>query len=232
MKRSDEAPPLGKGTGLTGPPEGVPIRIVLADDHAVVRQALCLLLAGAGLEVVGEASDGREAVRLVQELQPDVAVLDVVMPVMNGLDAARGILKVSAGAKCILLTSRHDDRLLLEALEAGVRGCVLKSHQAEDLIRVIKDVAAGGMHLSPTMSRSMDEAYRSTTVRSPDPLTARERQVLQLVAEGKRPREVAEILGMSVKTAEAHRTHLTKKLGVHNTAGLVRYALRRGFIEL
>jgi two-component system, NarL family, response regulator NreC len=210
----------------------MPLRIVLADDHVVVRQALCLLLAGAGLEVVGEAADGHEAVRLAHELEPDVAILDLVMPLLNGLDAAREIQQSCPRTKALLLTSRQDEQLILSALQAGIRGCVLKTCQAQDLIRAIHDVAGGGVYLSPAVSRSVVEAYRSGAALAPEPLTARERQVLQLIAEGKRTREVAQILGVSVKTAEAHRTHIMKKLGITQTAGLVRYALKRGFSEL
>jgi DNA-binding NarL/FixJ family response regulator len=210
----------------------MPVRLVLADDHVIVRQGLGLLLAGAGFEVVGEASDGHEAVRLVRRLEPDVAVLDLVMPLLNGLDAAREIHQDSSRTKVILLTSRHEEQLVLEALQAGIRACVLKNHQAENLIRAIQDVVAGGVYLSPGMSRSLVDAYRSRTALPPDPLSVRERQVLQLIAEGKRTREIADLLGVSVKTAESHRTHITKKLGISQTAGLVRYALQRGLSQL
>ena len=161
-----------------------------------------------------------------------MAVLDVVMPLLNGLDAGREIHQASPRTKTILLTSRHDEQLLLEALQAGMQACVLKSHDGEDLIRAIRDVMAGGVHLSSRMSRSLVDAYRARSVVPPDPLSVRERQVLQLIAEGKRIREIAELLGVSVKTAESHRTHITKKLGITQTAGLVRYALQRGLSQL
>jgi two-component system response regulator NreC len=210
----------------------MPISIVLADDHVIVRQALSLLLTGAGFDVLGEASDGHEAVRLARDLEPDVAVLDVVMPVLNGLDAAREIHQVSPRTKTIILTSRQDEQLILEAMRAGVSGSVLKTYRAEELIRAIRDVMAGGVYLSAGMSRSLVEAYRAQTALPSDPLSQRERQVLQLIAEGKRTRQIAELLGVSVKTAESHRTHIMKKLGITQTAGLVRYAIQRGLTEV
>jgi two-component system response regulator NreC len=210
----------------------MPVRVVLADDHVIVRQGLGLLLSRAGFEVVGEASDGHEAVRLARQLEPDVAVLDLIMPLLNGLDAGREIHAASPRTKVILLTSRQDEQLVLEALQAGIRACVLKTYQADDLIRAIQDVVAGGVYLSPGMSRSLVDAYRARSAEPVDPLSGRERQVLQLIAEGKRTREIADLLGVSVKTAESHRTHITKKLGISQTAGLVRYALQRGLSQL
>jgi len=231
VKRPNQDRRKGRaGTGLATRSD-MPVRIVLADDHVIVRQALKVLLAGAGYEVVGEASDGHGAVRLTRELEPDVAVLDVVMPLLNGLDAGREILQASTRTKVILLTSRHDEQLILEALQIGIRGCVLKTNQAQDLIRAIRDVAAGGVYLSSILSRCVVDAYRSRTALPPDPLSPRERQVLQLISEGKRTREVAELLGVSIKTAESHRANIMRKLGIDQTAGLVRYALQRGLSE-
>jgi two-component system response regulator NreC len=210
----------------------MPVRLLLADDHVVVRQALTLLLTGAGFDVVAEVSNGLQAIRRARELQPDVAVLDVVMPLLNGLDAAREIQQASPSTRTILLTSRHEERLLLEALQLGVHGCVLKSYEAEELIRAIRDVMNGGIYLSAGTSRWVVEAYRARAAFPTDPLSQRERQVLQLIAEGKRTREIADLLGVSIKTAETHRSHIMKKLGIAETAGLVRYALQRGLTEL
>ncbi len=208
------------------------IRVLLADDHAVVRSGVKLLLEMEGFEVVGQAADGLEAVRLARELTPEIAVLDRSMPLLNGVDAAREILQVSPKTRLILLTVDTDEGHHLEALRAGFRGCVLKSYEVRELIQAIRTVVNGGTYLHPALSRVVVDAYISRTDLQPDLLSPRERQVLQLLAEGKKTREVAALLGLSTKTAESHRTRLMKKLAIKETAGLVRYALRQGMTQL
>jgi two-component system, NarL family, response regulator NreC len=209
----------------------MPIRLILADDHALVRQCLRALLEREGFLVAAEASDGREAVRLVSEIQPDIAVLDVSMPLLNGLDAAREIEKSFRRTNSILLTQHDEDPYVTGALRAGVKGYVLKSQAATDLVSAIQQVSSGGIYLSPHISRAVVEAYRSKSDLASDPLTSRERQVLQLVGEGKSTKEIAVMLGISTKTAESHRTRLMHKLDIHETASLVRYAIRRGLVQ-
>ena len=206
--------------------------ILLADDHAIVRQGLRLLLQREGFEVVGEAVNGQEAVRLATESCPDVAVLDYGMPLLNGVDAARAILQACPLAKVILLTMHADDRYVLEAVRLGVKGYVVKTQASTDLVRAIQEVLRGMMYLSPRVSRTLVQAYLAKSELPPDPLTPREREVLQLVAEGKTTREVAGVLGISVKTAESHRTHILRKLDTPNIAGLVRYAIRQGLVKV
>ena len=208
------------------------ISVVLADDHAVVRSGVKLLLEMEGFDVVGEAADGLEAVRLVRELHPEIAVLDRAMPLLNGIDAAREIRQVAPLTRLVLLTMDTDERHHLEALRAGFRGCVLKSYEAGDLIQAIRTVVAGGTYLHGGLSGVVVEAYLGGADPPPSLLTTRERQVLQLLAEGKRTREVAALLGLNVKTAESHRTRIMKKLDLKETAGLVRYALREGMTQL
>jgi DNA-binding NarL/FixJ family response regulator len=207
------------------------IQVLLADDHQIVRQGLKGLLEREGFKVVGEATDGREAVRLAGKNHPDVAVIDLVMPALNGVDAAREMLRSAPRLKAILLTMHTEDPYVLEALRAGVSGYVLKTQAADDLVQAIREVTRGSIYLSPGISRTVVDAYRSKTDLPPDPLSPREREVLQLVAEGKTTKEVAAILGISVKTAESHRTRIMSKLNIHETAGLVRYAIRRGLIQ-
>jgi DNA-binding NarL/FixJ family response regulator len=208
----------------------VGLRILLADDHAMVRQGLKAFLERDGFEVV-EASDGHEAIRLTRERHPDVAVLDLAMPLLNGLDAAREIRQVSPSTKTILLTMHGEDQYVLEALRAGVRGYVLKTQAGIDLVKAVHEVQRNAVYLSPGVSRAVVEAYLAKTDVAPDPLTPRERQVLQLIAEGKTTKEVAGLLGISVKTAESHRSRIMEKLDIHETATLVRYAIRRGLIQ-
>ncbi len=207
------------------------VRVILADDHVMVRQGLRALMEREGFDVVGEAADGHEAMRLANELHPDVAVLDLSMPLLNGLDAGRDITQHSPKTKTILLTMYTEDQYVMEALRAGIRGYVLKSQAPSDLIQAIREVYQGTIYLSPGVSRALVEAYLAKTDLPPDPLTPRERQVLQLVAEGKTTKEIAIVLGVSVKTAESHRTRLMEKLNIHETASLVRYAVRTGLVQ-
>jgi DNA-binding NarL/FixJ family response regulator len=208
------------------------IRVVLADDHVIVRHALRALLEREGFQVIGEASDGEEVVRLVAAVRPDVAVLDISMPVRNGLDAARELQKSSRETKVILLTRHDDDEYVTEAIRAGVKGYVLKKQAASDLLQAVQQVMRGGVYLSPNVSRTVVEAYLSKAEVSHDALTSRERQVLQMIAEGNSTKDVARLLGISVKTAESHRARLMRKLDIHETATLVRYAIRRGLVEV
>lgn len=208
----------------------MPIRVVLADDHALVRQGLKALLEREGFQVVGEASDGRELLRLVANVRPEIAILDISMPILNGIDAARELQK-SSPTKTILLTRHDEDQYVTEALRAGVKGYVLKNQAATDLVHAIREVCRGGVYLSPSISGTIVGAFLSKTDLPADPLTSRERQVLQLVGEGKSTKEVATLLGVSIKTAESHRTRLMQKLDIHETASLVRYAIRRGLVQ-
>lgn len=209
----------------------MPIRILLADDHVLVRQGLRSLLEREGLQVVGEASDGQEVLRQVGALQPDIAVMDITMPILNGLNAAREVAQSFPKVKTILLTQHDEDQYVAEALQAGVRGYVLKSQVATDLLQAIQQVTRGQVYLSPGVSRAVMQAYRSKSEKPGNHLTLRESQVLQLIAEGKSTKDVASLLGISVKTAESHRTRLMQKLDIHETASLVLYAVRHGIVQ-
>ncbi len=209
----------------------MPIQVLLADDHQIMRQGLKSLLEREGFRVVAEAADGRDALRLAETSHPDVVILDLAMPGLNGVDAAREIARSSPKTKAILLTMHKEDAYVLQALSAGVSGYVLKTQASADLVQAIREVTRGSIYLSPGVSRAVVDAYRAKTELPPDPLSPREREVLQLVAEGKTTKEVAAILGVSVKTAESHRTRIMEKLDIHETAGLVRYTIRRGVIQ-
>jgi len=207
-------------------------RILLADDHLVVRQGLRSLLEQGGFVVVGEATDGQEAVRLARTVRFDVAVLDVSMPRMNGIDSAREIMSFAPNSRIVMLTVHTEERQIADALRAGIRGYIIKTQAADELINAIREVAGGGTYVSPQVSTLLLAAYINGSALGRNPLTVRERQVLQLVAEGRTTKEVAHSLGVTAKTAECYRSRLKVKLGIHDTAGLVRYAIRHGLIQL
>lgn len=207
------------------------LRVLVAEDHKLVSEGLVALLRADGIEVVGDAADGREAVSLAEALEPDVIILDVSMPLLNGIDAARAILAIRPEAKAIAVTVHTDEEYVLNAFRAGVRGYVLKKQAAADLLQAIRAVHAGQVYVSPGISQTLVDALRSGAESSADPLTAREREILQLVAEGKTSKEIAALLIISVKTAETHRANIMAKLDIHDTPGLVRYAIRRGLVQ-
>jgi len=207
------------------------VRVLLADDHEIVRQGLRILLEREGFQVVGEASNGHEAVKLCEANHPEVAILDLSMPILNGVDAAREIMKANPRTKVVLLTMHTEDHLILESLRAGVIGYVLKTRAASELLQALRAVCRGEMFLTQSISRTIVQAFLHNAPAPDNLISDRERQVLQLVAEGKTTKEIASLLGISVKTAESHRSNLMDKLNIHDTAGLVRYAIRIGLIE-
>jgi DNA-binding NarL/FixJ family response regulator len=207
------------------------LRVLLADDHQIVRQGLRVLLEHAGFDVVADAVDGSEAVRLAHEFRPDVAILDLIMPQLNGLDAGREIRRRDPGVQVVLLTMRAEEHQVAEALRVGIRGYVLKTQASDDLVHAIRAVTAGQTYLSPAVSHLVVTGYLSGAQAPTQPLAPRERQVLQLVAEGKTSKAIAAIMGLSVKTAESYRARVMDKLEIHETAGLVRYAIRHGIVE-
>jgi DNA-binding NarL/FixJ family response regulator len=209
----------------------MPLRVLFADDHAMFIEALRGLLEGAGFAVVGEALDGREAVRLAEKHRPDAAVLDLTMPLLNGLDATREIRKVSPDTKVIILTRHTEEQYVVEGLRVGISGFLLKTKAAAVLVQAINDVVGGALYVSHALSPDAMQAYLAKEELRTGPLSGREREVLQLIAEGKSMKEIAALLGISVKTIETHRMRLMGKLDIHETAGLVRYAIRQGLIE-
>jgi DNA-binding NarL/FixJ family response regulator len=204
------------------------IRILLAEDHVMVRQGLRALLEQAGMVVIGEASDGLEALQLAHTQQPDVVVMDITMPHLNGLETARRLREVVPQTKIIMLTMHTEEPYVLEALQAGAAGYVLKTQAAVDIVQAIDTVLQGAIYLSPRVTNAVVQAYLTGSTVPPDPLTSREREIVQRIAEGQTTKEIAAHLGLSVKTVESHRINLMRKLNIHETATLVRYAIRRG----
>ena len=207
------------------------LRVLLADDHPVVRQGLRALLETHGITVVGEAENGREAVELARTKPADIAILDIGMPELNGLDALRAIRREAPRLRVILLTIHDDDAYVMEGRRLGALGFVLKSEAGAELLSAVEAAASGMTYLSPRLSSNVVEALAAGLEPVAHHLTDREREVLQLISEGQTTKEVASTLGISVKTAGTHRTNIMRKLGVHETAGLVRYAVRRGLIQ-
>jgi DNA-binding NarL/FixJ family response regulator len=207
------------------------IRILLVDDHQIVREGIKALLEQKGFEVIAEASDGSQAIRMAKELHPDVIVLDLSMPVMNGMNAARHILLDSPSSRIAVLTMHTEEQFVLDALQAGISGFVVKTEAASDLVRAVNEMIQGSTYLSPKISRAVVQAYLDKGRHVQNPLTPRELQILQLIAEGKSNKEMASLLSLSTKTIEAHRTAMMKKLNTHGIAGLVRYAIRSGLID-
>jgi two-component system, NarL family, response regulator NreC len=207
------------------------ITVLIADDHQLIRQGLRALLEKEGFNVVGEAANGQEALSLTIELHPDVAILDIAMPIMNGIDAAREIQHASGKTKTVLLSMHTACQYILNGLRAGAKGFILKTHAAEDLVRGVRKAAHGEIYLSPEISEAVLQAYRNKSDIPEDPLSTRERQVLQLIADGKSTKEAASALKITTKTAETYRTRIMEKLEIHNTASLVHYAVRRGLVQ-
>ncbi len=213
------------------------IRIVLADDHGVVRKGLRFLLERQpGMEVVGEASDGREALDLVSELKPDVVIMDIAMPRLNGIDATSQIVKREPSVGVIMLSMHSDEGYLIRTLAAGAKGYLLKESAEADLVRAVEAVAQGKPFFSPAIAQTLLEDYlrqlqQRGTEDSYDLLTDREKEILQLLAEGKSNKDVASLLNLSPYTVETHRTHIMQKLNLHNTAELVLYAVRKRIIS-
>ena len=213
------------------------VRIVLADDHTILREGLrALLSADPNFEIVGEADDGREAVRCVEKLGPDLLLMDLSMPRMSGMDAISEIKKRYPETKIIALTVHKTEEYLLTTLQAGVDGYVLKDATHDELVMAIHNVMAGKRYLSPGISEKVIEGYLegkedSLSVSSWQKLSQREREVLKLIAEGYKNKEIAEDLCISLKTVEKHRANLMKKLDLHNAAGLTVYAVEKGLVS-
>jgi DNA-binding NarL/FixJ family response regulator len=212
------------------------VRVLVADDHALVREGITALLRAAeDLEVVGEAADGQQAIEETLRLDPDVVLLDVAMPGLGGLEAALAIRRERPRTRVLVLTQYEDREYVQRFLKAGASGYVLKKAAGADLVSAIRAVHRGGLVLDPSVARDVLEAAPgpgAETEDSYDGLTDREKQVLKLVAEGRSNKDVADVLGISVKTAMTHREHVMDKLGLHNRTDLIRFALRRGIIQL
>jgi len=214
------------------------ITVLLAEDHMIVREGLRKMLELDGdFEIVGEAQDGRKAVALAKKFHPDVVLMDIAMPLLNGLEAARQLQKELPNTKVLMLSAHSDDAYVQNATDAGAVGFLLKQTSAHDVCRAIREIQAGKTFFSPAISKRQDRLHPQALNRAGvlkkqvAQLTSREMEVLQLIAEGKANKETASELGIGIKTVEKHREHLMTKLDIHDTAGLTRYAISAGIIE-
>ena len=213
-------------------------RVLLVDDHALFREGIrALLSAESDIEVVGEAADGKQAIELAEKLSPDIIVMDLVMPGMNGMQAAQQLHDKYPDIKVLILSMYDDDEYVCQILKAGASGYVLKRAASDDLLRAIREVEKGGSALHPTVAAKLIKDYvrraKSTEQRdSGSVLTARESEVLTLVAEGHTNQQIADMLGLGRKTVDTHRTNIMRKLDLHEVTALVKYALKRGLINL
>jgi DNA-binding NarL/FixJ family response regulator len=214
------------------------IRVLLADDHTVVRQGLrALLVAEGDIEIVGEAENGRQAVQLVKKLMPDVVVMDIAMPQLNGLEATRQITHSMPSTKVLILSSYSDDEYVQQLTEAGASGYLVKQTAANDLLKAIREAQKGNAFFSPSIAKRLRDHCRESFVSGhlgkprTDHLTMREAEVLQLIAEGRANKQMAAELCISIKTVEKHRQQVMNKLGIHDVAGLTRHAIAKGIIE-
>ncbi len=208
------------------------IRILLADDHAVVRQGFKMILdAQPDMEIVGEAGNGRDAVELAEKLRPEVVVMDVAMPELNGIEATRRITESAPHTRVLALSMHKDSVYVREMLRAGARGYLLKDSPAGELLTAVRAVASGEGYLSPEVSNAVLDDYRRHVSNPIDLLTSREREVLQMLAEGKTNKEIAGVLNLSVYTVDAHRGRIMEKLNLHSINELVRFAVRNGLVD-
>jgi DNA-binding NarL/FixJ family response regulator len=213
-------------------------RVLVADDHEVVRRGLCDLVAShGGWEVCGEAKDGREAVARVASLRPDVTILDIAMPNLNGLEATRQILKSDPGANILILTLHGTPQVIQDVVSAGARGFLLKSDAVRDLVTALEAIQEGKIYFTSRVASTVLDGYLHKDAPTADTpiarqLTAREREIVQLLAEGKTCRGVAEALGLSVKTAETHRSNIMRKLDLHSVSDLVIFAIRNNIVHV
>jgi DNA-binding NarL/FixJ family response regulator len=208
------------------------IRILLADDHGLVRQGFSMILgAEADMEVVGQAGNGREAVEMAEKLQPDLVIMDVTMPELNGIEATRRLAISLPRTRVLALSMHKDSAYVREILRAGARGYLLKDSGDADLLKAVRSVANGEGYISPAVSEAVLSDYRRHVTNPIDLLTSREREVLQMIAEGKTNKEIATVLNLSVYTVEAHRGRVMEKLNLHSAGELVRFALRSGLID-